>query len=66
MLYRNLAAAVADEPLGDYEAGRRALSILSCGGRYALATRGDWAAEGHWVWRWKDWIDRRWMASLRP
>jgi pyridine nucleotide-disulfide oxidoreductase family protein len=64
VLHRNLVAAVADNALTDYEPGRRALAILSCGGRYALATWGDWAAEGRWVWHWKDRIDRRWVASL--
>jgi len=63
-LHRNLVAAVADEALAGYVPRRRALSILSCGGRYALATWGEWAAEGRWVWHWKDRIDRRWVASL--
>jgi len=66
VLHRNLVAAVADEALSDYVPRRRALSIMSCGGRYALATWGEWAAEGRWVWHWKDRIDRRWVASLRP
>jgi hypothetical protein len=43
----------------------RALLLLSCGARYAIAQRGGWTAEGHWVWLWKDWIDRRWLRSLR-
>jgi selenide,water dikinase len=25
--------------------------------------RGNLVAEGAWVWRWKDWIDRRWMRK---
>jgi hypothetical protein len=44
---------------------RRALQLVSCGARYAIAERGAWSAEGAWVWRWKDWIDRGWLRSLR-
>jgi len=64
-LHRNLVAAVTGAPLSEYRPRPRALSILACGARYALAMWGDWAVEGRWVWRWKDRIDRRWMESLR-
>jgi selenide,water dikinase len=65
VLFRNLVAVVTGAPLAEYLPGKRALSILSCGRRYALATWGSWAAEGRWVWHWKDRIDRRWVASFR-
>lgn len=64
VLVDNLRRDVAEQPLVRYKPRKRALSILSCGGRYAIAERGNWAAQGGWVWRWKDWIDRRWMKSL--
>jgi pyridine nucleotide-disulfide oxidoreductase family protein len=60
--FRNL---VAGRPLEPYVPQARALVLLSCGSRYAIAQRGGWTAEGAWVWRWKDWIDRRWLRSLR-
>lgn len=47
-----------------YRPQPRALLLLSCGRRYAIAQRGGWSAEGRWVWWWKDFIDRRWVRSL--
>jgi len=60
--FRNL---VGGKPLEPYVPQALALVLLSCGSRYAIAQRGGWTSEGHWVWRWKDWIDRRWLKSLR-
>jgi selenide,water dikinase len=61
-LAHNLRAAVIGAALVRYIPQRRALAIITTGGRHAVATRGDWALAGGWVWRWKDWIDRRFMA----
>ena len=47
-----------------YQPQRHALMLLSCGRRYALAQRGNWSAQGRWVWWWKNHIDRRWIRSL--
>jgi selenide,water dikinase len=61
-LAHNLRAAVAGGAMVRHVPQRRALAIITTGGRHAVATRGDWAVAGGWVWRWKDWIDRRFMA----
>jgi len=63
-LLENLRRSVTRDELKAHPQRRRALQIVSCGSRYAIAERGDWSAEGRWVWRWKDWIDRRWLRSL--
>jgi pyridine nucleotide-disulfide oxidoreductase family protein len=44
---------------------RRALALLSCGRRYAIADWGGLSWEGAWVWRWKDRIDRKWVDGFR-
>jgi selenide,water dikinase len=64
-LHRNLAAAVRGLPLAAYRPEPNALALLSCGMRYAIAARGGFVAEGRWAWYLKDWIDRRWVRSLR-
>jgi selenide,water dikinase len=65
VLAENLKRAVRGMALQDYEPQAAALSIFSCGNQYAIASRGGWSAEGGWVWRWKDWLDRRWVGRFR-
>ncbi len=64
-LAANLRRMLAGAPLERYRPQKRALILLSCGARYAIAERGAWMAQGRWVWWWKDRIDRGWVASLR-
>jgi pyridine nucleotide-disulfide oxidoreductase family protein len=52
--------------LRSYAPQRHALALLSCGARYAVAEWNGWSAEGAWAWRWKDRIDRRWIAGFSP
>jgi NADH dehydrogenase FAD-containing subunit len=64
LLERNLRHLAAGTALEAYEPEPRALLLMSCGGRYAIAARGAWSAEGRWAWWWKNAIDRRWMRRL--
>jgi selenide,water dikinase len=57
----NLRATLTNRPLRRYVPQKHALALISAGNRYAIATRAGWALAGGWVWRWKDWIDRRFM-----
>lgn len=63
-LARNLRRAVNGKPLKDYHPQKQWLALISTGDQYAIASRGHLSVAGDWVWRWKDWIDRRFMAKF--
>lgn len=64
VLERNLRLLAQAQPLVEYQPQQRALLLLSCGARYAIAQWGSWTAEGRWVWWWKNRIDRGWIRSF--
>ena len=61
ILAENLRRAARGVPLKSYTPQKQWLSIISAGSGYAVATRGFWSTEGRWVWKWKDWLDRRFI-----
>ena len=61
-LAENLRAALAGRPLSRFVPQKDALALISTGDRYAIASRGPFVLEGAWVWKWKDRIDRGFMA----
>ena len=63
-LAENLARAATDKALRPWKPQQEALVILGLGGGRALAWRNGVALWGGLVWRWKDWIDRRWMRRF--
>lgn len=64
VLAENLLCAVKGLPLRRHVPQRRFLSLIATGERYALASKGPFATQGAWVWRWKDHIDRSFMQRF--
>lgn len=61
-LAANLRRALRGQSLLRYRPQSRALALISTGDRHAVASYGLLAFGGRWVWRWKDYIDRAFMA----
>ena len=65
VLAANLLAALAEQPLTPHLPNPRYLALVSTGDRHAVASWGGMSWGGRWVWRWKDRIDRRFIARYR-
>src|SRR5262245_1704323 len=64
-LAENLRRRVRGEPPKPWRPQRRHLALISTGERYAVASRGSFAAQGARIWTLKDRIDRRWMRMYQ-
>ncbi len=64
VLAANIRATLTGRGLRPYRPQSDALYIVSTGARHAVATRNGLTLAGGWVWRWKDWIDRRFMRRF--
>lgn len=65
VLAANLRAALEDKPLQAFIPKRRYLALISTGERHAVGVYGDLSWSGWWAWRWKDRIDRQFIARYR-
>lgn len=61
-LAANLRAQIAGAGLQPHQPRRLHLSLLAAGGRTAVGAWGPLSFSGRWVWRWKDRIDRAFIA----
>lgn len=65
ILFQNLQRKLLAKPLVKHRPQQHFLSILALGGKEAIAYRRFFPAlQGGWVWRWKDAIDRHFMAMF--
>jgi selenide,water dikinase len=62
VLAANLRAAAHGGALATHVTSPRHLALISTGTRHAVGAWGELAFQGGWVWRWKDRIDRRFVA----
>ncbi|PKO86345.1 MAG: pyridine nucleotide-disulfide oxidoreductase [Betaproteobacteria bacterium HGW-Betaproteobacteria-12] len=63
VLAGNLQRQLQGLPPLAYQPQQRSLYLLATGPRQAIVSWGGLAAGGAWAWRWKDWIDRRFMSQ---
>jgi selenide,water dikinase len=63
-LFKNLQRAVLGKPLKRYRPQRNYLSLIGTGDKSAIAAWGDLGFHSPLLWRWKDRIDRQFMAQF--
>lgn len=64
-LAANLRRRALGEAVQPWHPQTSHLALISTGERYAVASRGAFKMEGAWLWRLKDWIDRRWVGAYQ-
>ena len=64
ILYENIRRYLLGKKPKSFKPQAYFLSLISTGPKHAIGSRGRFNVQGDWVWRWKDWIDRRFMARF--
>lgn len=65
ILYRNLLASLTGEGLQRFTPQKRYLLILNLGDGTGLATWGHWHWQSRLAFRWKDYLDRKFLAEFQ-
>jgi len=64
VLTDNLLAVITDKPLRKYRPQRNYLVLIGTGDSHAIASWNKFSWEGTWVWRWKQYIDRKFVRRF--
>lgn len=64
VLFENLRAALLNGPMRAYKPQRDYLKLISTGHKSAVADKWQLPLDSAWLWRWKDRIDRKFMAMF--
>lgn len=65
VLLKNIRAYLLGQSLKTYKPQKDFLSLMATGPAHGIASRGPFAVQGDWVWRWKDHIDQTFMNRFR-
>jgi selenide,water dikinase len=65
ILWENLQRIFSNRDLIEYEPQRGFLSLLSTGDGQAIAEYKGFSGHGRWAWKWKDYIDRKFMRMYQ-
>jgi selenide,water dikinase len=63
-LFHNLRRTLQGKPPRPFHPQRQYLSLIGTGDGCAIASRGPFGWQSRWLWRWKDYIDRSFMAKF--
>lgn len=63
VLATNLNRVLMGHSTLSYRPQKRSLYLLATGPKEAIMSWGSLSASGGWAWKWKDWIDRRFMRQ---
>lgn len=63
-LFKNLQRFLLEKPLKSFVPQKQYLTLIGTGDQSAIASRGPFMCQSPLLWRWKDWIDRKFMEKF--